>query len=106
MQIADRAQRLPVLLIEIERLVRAVLALLDPGEKRDAALAIERLAARRDPERQLHQRLLECLRQGEGRMAGEHDPEARLLDALAELVEGHRLAGLVALGQIADQASL
>ena len=82
-----------MLLVEVERLIGAVLAPSEPVEQGLAAPGIERFAGRGHAQRQLDQRLLHAARQREGRMGGEHHAKARPLDALPELLEGDRLRG-------------
>src|SRR5919106_3992245 len=88
----------------MERLIGPMFAPLDPSDQCRSLIVTERPTVRRDAERQLDQRFLESFGQSEGRMGGEHDPEARALHPSAKFVEGYRSVVVAVPAQIADQA--
>ena len=100
-QVDQGAQRLTVLLGEVERAVGTMLALADRAQLR---LAVRRIARLR--QRQLAQEDAELLGEREGRVRGDDDAEALALDALAEGLEGDAPAAAIpgeALDQLPDR---
>ncbi len=102
-QIGDRHQRLAVLLVQIERPGGAVLAPADLVQEALAAGGAGRPALAVQAERQLDQGVLQGLRQGEGRVRGDHDAEAVALDLLGKRLERQLRPGRGILGQRQDR---